>query len=90
MHGLITLVGDNQADNYLKEILVFVYNGLIVNNRPFLYNLYIFVWIQCSCLANKVFCLDPSNLDSSVIKRLWCCCFFCLCFLFYKLKFIQG
>ena len=35
----------------------------------FLYNLYIFVWIQHGCLANIVFVLDPSN---SVIKRLLC------------------
>ena len=34
MQGLITLVNDNHMDNYLKEILVFVYYGLIVNNRP--------------------------------------------------------
>ena len=33
----------------------------------FLYNLYIFVWIQHGCLANRVLVLDPS---SSVIKRL--------------------
>ena len=35
----------------------------------FLYNLYMFVWIQHACLANTVFALDPSN---SVVKRLWC------------------
>ena len=34
MHGLITLVNDNHMDKYLKEILAFVYHGLIVNNRP--------------------------------------------------------
>ena len=34
MHGLITLVNDNQVDNYLKEILEFVYYGSFVNNRP--------------------------------------------------------
>ena len=34
----------------------------------FLYNLYIFVWIQHGCLANMVFAFDPSN---SVKKRLW-------------------
>ena len=33
----------------------------------FLYNLYIFVWIQQDYLANKVFALD---LSSIVIKRL--------------------
>ena len=27
------MVNDNQVDNYLKEILAFVYNGSIVNNR---------------------------------------------------------
>ena len=35
----------------------------------FLYNLYIFVLIQHSYLANMGFVLDPSN---NVIKRLWC------------------
>ena len=34
MHGLITLVIDIHVDNYLKEILAFVYYGWIVNNRP--------------------------------------------------------
>ena len=34
MHGLITLVSDNHVDNYLKEILVFVYYGSIVNDQP--------------------------------------------------------
>ena len=37
----------------------------------FLYNLYIFVWIQHDCLANMVFALNPST---SVMKRLWCIC----------------
>ena len=32
-HGLITLVNDNDVDNYLKEILAFVYHGSIVNNQ---------------------------------------------------------
>ena len=31
---LITLVSDNHVDNYLKEILAFVYYGSILNNRP--------------------------------------------------------
>ena len=35
----------------------------------FLYNLYIFVWIQQDSLANMVFALDPSG---SVIIKLWC------------------
>ena len=35
----------------------------------FLYNLYIFVWIQHSCLNKMVFTLDPSN---SFIQRLCC------------------
>ena len=30
----ITLVNDNQVDNYLKEFLASVYYGEIVNNRP--------------------------------------------------------
>ena len=30
----MTLVNDNHADNYLQEILAFVYNGSTVNNRP--------------------------------------------------------
>ena len=34
MGGLITLVNDNHVDNYLKEILAFVYYGSIVNNWP--------------------------------------------------------
>ena len=33
--GLITLVSDSHVDNYLKEILAFVYYVSIVNNRPF-------------------------------------------------------
>ena len=33
----------------------------------FLYNLYIFVWIQHGCSINMVFALEPSN---SVVKRL--------------------
>ena len=32
--GLISLVNDNHVNNNLKEILVFVYIGSIVNNRP--------------------------------------------------------
>ena len=35
----------------------------------FLYNLYIFVWIQHSCSANTVFTSDPSY---SAIKMLEC------------------
>ena len=34
-----------------------------------LYNSYIFVWIQNVCLVNTIFYFDPSN---GVIKRLWC------------------
>ena len=34
MHDLITLVNDNQVDSYLKDILVFIYHGWIVNNSP--------------------------------------------------------
>ena len=34
MPSLITLVNDNHVDNYLKEILAFVYYGLIVINQP--------------------------------------------------------
>ena len=34
MRGLITLVSDNHTDNYIKEILVFVYYGSTVNNWP--------------------------------------------------------
>ena len=30
----ISLVNDNHVDNNLKEILMFVYYGLIVNSRP--------------------------------------------------------
>ena len=32
--GLISLVNENHVDNNLKEILVYVYSGWIVNNRP--------------------------------------------------------
>ena len=31
---MITLVIDNHVDNYLKEILAFVYYDSFVNNRP--------------------------------------------------------
>ena len=31
---MITLVSDNPVDDYLKEILAFVYYGSIVNNPP--------------------------------------------------------
>ena len=34
MHGLISLVNNNHIDNNLKEILVYVYFGLIVSNQP--------------------------------------------------------
>ena len=34
MRGLITLVSSYHVDNYLKEILAFVYYGSTVNNRP--------------------------------------------------------
>ena len=33
MRGLISLVNHNHVDNNLKEILVYVYFGSIVNNR---------------------------------------------------------
>ena len=33
MCGLITSVSDDNMDNYLKESLVFVYNGSVVNNQ---------------------------------------------------------
>ena len=33
MRGLISFVNDNHMDNNLKEILVYVFVGLIVNNR---------------------------------------------------------
>ena len=34
MRSWITLVNDNHVDNYLKEILAFVYYGSVVNNQP--------------------------------------------------------
>ena len=34
MRGLISLINDNHVDNNLKEILVYVYFGAIVINRP--------------------------------------------------------
>ena len=40
----------------------------------FLYNLYIFVWIQHICVANMVWPFDPSN---SVIRRLLCSSYTC-------------
>ena len=32
--GLISLVNDNHMDNNLKEILVYIYSELTVNNQP--------------------------------------------------------
>ena len=32
--GLISLINDNHVDNNIKEILVYVNLGSIVNNRP--------------------------------------------------------
>ena len=49
MHGLITLFNDNHVDNYLKEILVFVYYGSIVNNQTKNYDKF---WISLF-LSNK-------------------------------------
>ena len=50
-----------------------LYRKMTINGHPkmviFLYNLYIFVWIQHGCLTNMVYAMDPNN---SVIKRLWC------------------
>ena len=34
MVGLISLVNDNHVNNNLKEILVYIYSGSIVNNPP--------------------------------------------------------
>ena len=34
MRDLISFVNDNHVDNNLKEILVYVYFGSIVNNQP--------------------------------------------------------
>ena len=34
MRGLISLVNDNHVDNNFKEILVYIYLGSIVINRP--------------------------------------------------------
>ena len=34
LQGLISLVDDNYVDNNLKEMLVYVYFGSIVNNQP--------------------------------------------------------
>ena len=34
MSQMIQLVNDNHVDNYLKEILAFVYYGSTVNNQP--------------------------------------------------------
>ena len=54
-----------------NDIISFEQLGLVVYlkqvNNNFLYNLYIFVWIQHICIANRDFAVDPS---SSGIKRL--------------------
>ena len=34
MHGLNSLVSNNHVDNNLKEMLVYVYFGSIITNRP--------------------------------------------------------
>ena len=34
MSSLSTFVNDNHLDNYLKEILAFVYLGLLINIQP--------------------------------------------------------
>ena len=46
--------------NYVEKLSLMV---------TFVYNLYIFVWIQYGCNTNMGFAFDPSN---STIKRLWC------------------
>ena len=54
----------------------------------FLYNLYIFVWIQHGYLSNTFFALDPG---SSVIKRLWynqLVCWF-ICWLIFLCSFSE-
>ena len=33
----------------------------------FQYNLYIFVWIQHSCLTNNVYAMDPNNSYKEVV-----------------------
>ena len=39
MRGLVSSVSDNHVDNYLKEILAFLYYGSILNNRHKNYSL---------------------------------------------------
>ena len=62
-HGLISLVNDNHADNYLKEILSFVYYGRIVNNQPknstenLTSNFYFFFWENIVCIYDSVWLL---------------------------------
>ena len=49
MRGLITLVNDNHVDNYLKEILAFLYYGSIVNSRSKKVFGYIFLHVYICC-----------------------------------------
>ena len=58
--GLISLVNDNHVDNNLKESLMYVYLGSIVNNRPkngpF----------DEQCIAVNTGCLSPTFLHKSI------------------------
>ena len=51
MCSLISLVNDNHVDNNLKEILVYVYFGSIVNNQPKneKTNVYLYIYQEKVC-----------------------------------------
>ena len=51
MCSLISLVKDNHVDNNLKEILVYVYFGSIVNNQPKneKTNVYLYIYQEKFC-----------------------------------------
>ena len=79
---LISLVHDNHLDNYLKEILAFVYYGSIVKNEPKNWNCMYFIWnyyyepFRCSINFSTLHSLPFFSLtylwrmDSSTL-RLW-------------------
>ena len=50
-------------------MVIFLYMVTYTIMVIFLYNLFMFVWIQLSCLANTVLAFDPTN---SFLDRLWC------------------
>ena len=72
MRGLISLVNENRVDNNIKEILVYVYFGSIVNYQPK------HVWVD-SLQSNQ----SIHTLELNLISRfLWSLIFFFFFFLF--------